>query len=116
MAFVLPLLQDGRLRALAVGSKEPVTNPIAIPTAISQGFDYEYGTWYGMLAPSKTPKPVLATLYQTMSEAGKDAELLSKVRVQGIEPRDVGLERFDAHVRNDMSRLDPLLKAIAEKR
>jgi tripartite-type tricarboxylate transporter receptor subunit TctC len=116
MAFVLPLLQDGRLRALAVGSKEPVTNPIAIPTAISQGFDYEYGTWYGMLAPGKTPKPMLATLYRAMSEAGKDAELLSKVRVQGIEPRDVGLERFDAHVRNDMARLDPLLKAIAEKR
>ena len=42
MAFVLPLLQDGRLRALAVAAKEPVTNPIAIPTALSQGIDYEY--------------------------------------------------------------------------
>ena len=42
MAFVLPLLQDGRLRALAVGAKEPITNPIAIPTALSQGVDYEY--------------------------------------------------------------------------
>ena len=37
MAFVLPLLQDGRLKALAVGAKEPITSPIQIPTALSQG-------------------------------------------------------------------------------
>ena len=116
LAFVLPLLQDGRLPALAVGAKEPVTNPIAIPTALSQGFDYQYGTWYGMLAPGKTPKPVLAALHQAMAEASKDPELLAKIRVQGIEPRDIGLERFDAHVRADMARLDPVFKAIAEKR
>src|SRR6478609_9643645 len=85
LAFVLPLLQDGRLRALAVGAKEPVTIPISIPTALSQGFDYEYGTWYGMLASAKTPKTILATLHQAMAEASKDPELLGKVRAQGIE-------------------------------
>ncbi len=116
LAFVLPLLQDGRLRALAVGAKEPVSNPIAIPTALSQGFDYQYGTWYGMLAPGKTPKPVLATLNQAMAEASKDPELLAKIRAQGIEPRDIALERFDAYVRADMARLDPVLKVIGEKR
>jgi tripartite-type tricarboxylate transporter receptor subunit TctC len=116
LAFVLPLLQDGRLRALAVGAKEPVTDPLAIPTALSQGFDYQYGTWYGMLAPVKTPKPVLATLNQAMSEASKDPELIGKIRAQGMEPRDIGLDRFDAFVRADMARLDPVLKVIAEKR
>jgi tripartite-type tricarboxylate transporter receptor subunit TctC len=116
LAFVLPLLQDGRLRALAVGAKEPVTDPIAIPTALSQGFDYQYGTWYGMLAPVKTPKPVLAALNQAMSEASKDPELLGKIRAQGMQPRDIGLDRFDAYVRADMARLDPVLKVIAEKK
>jgi tripartite-type tricarboxylate transporter receptor subunit TctC len=114
LAFVLPLLQDGRLRAVA--AEAPVTNPIAIPTALSQGFDYQYGTWYGMLAPGKTPKPVLATLNQAMAEASKDAELIAKIRIQGIEPREIGLERFDAHVRAEMARLDPVLKTVAEKR
>jgi tripartite-type tricarboxylate transporter receptor subunit TctC len=116
MAFVLPLLQDGRLRALAVGAKEPVTHPIAIPTALSQGVDYEYGTWYGMLAPGKTPKPVLNALNQAIAEASQDAELQAKIRAQGIELRNIGLDKFDGHIRNDMARLDPLLKAIAEKR
>jgi tripartite-type tricarboxylate transporter receptor subunit TctC len=116
LAFVLPLLQDGRLRALAVGAKEPVTDPLAIPTALSQGFDYQYGTWYGMLAPGKTPKPVLAALNQAMAEASRDPELLGKIRAQGIEPRDIGLERFDAHIRADIARLDPVLKTVAEQR
>lgn len=116
MAFVLPLLQDGRLKALAVGSKEPTTSPLSIPTAQSQGVDYEYGTWYGLLAPGKTPKPLLATLNQAMAEVGKDEELLGKVRAQGIEPRALGLDRFDAHIRAEMVRLDPVFKSIAEKK
>ena len=116
MAFVLPLLQDGRLRALAVGAQEAVTSPIAVPTAISQGSDYLYGTWYGMLAPGKTPKSVLATLNQAMGEVSKDPELAGKVSAQGIEARNIGLERFDAHVRADMTRLDPVLKTVANKR
>jgi tripartite-type tricarboxylate transporter receptor subunit TctC len=112
LAFVLPLIQDGRLKALAVGAKQPVTSPLAIPTALSQGFDYEYGTWYGLLAPGKTPKPILATLKEAMAEVGKDPEFLDKVRAQGIEPRDIPLERFDAHIRAEMTRLDPVLKTI----
>lgn len=115
-AFVLPLLQDGRLRALAVSAKEPVTDPIKIPTALSQGIDYQNATWYGILAPAKTPKAVLQTLSQAISEVGKDPELQAKIRAQGIDPRDIELERFDAHIQADMARLDPLLKAIADQR
>jgi hypothetical protein len=36
--------------------------------------------------------------------------------VQGIDPRDIGLEKFDAHIANDMARLAPLLKSIGERR
>jgi tripartite-type tricarboxylate transporter receptor subunit TctC len=114
MAFVLPLLQDGRLRALAVAAEAPVSEPVAIPTALSQGVDYQYATWYGMLAPRKTPKPVLAVLNQAITEAGRDPELQEKIRVQGIDPRDIGLEAFDAHIAKDMERIAPLLKAIAQ--
>lgn len=115
-AFVLPLLQDGRLRALAVSAREPVTDPIRIPTALSQGIDYQNATWYGILAPAKTPKAVLKSLSQAISEVGKDPELQAKIRAQGIDPRDIELEQFDLHIQADMARLDPLLKAIADQR
>lgn len=116
MAFVLPLLQDGRLKALAVGTKEPITSLVQIPTALSQGVAYEYGTWYGLMAPAKTPKPILATLSKAMSDAGKDTDLQSKMLAQGIIPQDTMLENFDAHIHNEMARLAPLLKEIADKK
>jgi hypothetical protein len=51
-----------------------------------------------------------------MAEVGKDPELLGKVKAQGIEPRAVGLDKFDAHIRAEMVRLDPVFKSIAEKK
>jgi tripartite-type tricarboxylate transporter receptor subunit TctC len=115
IAFVLPLLQDGRLRALAVAAREAVADPIAIPTALSQGIDYDYATWYGVLAPGKTPLTTLETLNRAFAEAGKDPDLQMKMRIQGIEPRQMGLKAFEAHIRDDMARVAPLLESVAEK-
>jgi tripartite-type tricarboxylate transporter receptor subunit TctC len=112
-AFTLPLLQDGRLLALAVAADEPIREPIAVPTAASAGVDYQNATWYGFLAPGKTPRAVLQTLHDAIVAVSKDAELVAKIKVQGITPRSVGLRDFDAHIRKDMDRLAPLLKSIA---
>jgi tripartite-type tricarboxylate transporter receptor subunit TctC len=116
MAFVLALLKDGRLRPLAVSASEPVTDPVNILTASAQGVDYQNATWYGVLAPAKTPRSILTVLHDAMAEAGKDPELQAKIRVQGINPKDIGLDMFDAHIRDDMARLAPLLKSIGESR
>lgn len=116
VAFVQQLLADGRLRALAVSSQAPITEPVAVPTATSQGVDYTNATWYGILASAKTPKPILNKLSEAISEVGKEPELQAKIRAQVIEPRDLPLEKFDQTILADMARLDPLLKAIAEQR
>jgi tripartite-type tricarboxylate transporter receptor subunit TctC len=115
LAFVLSLVQNGKLHALAAAAKTPVTNPINIPTALSQGIDYQYATWYGFLASAKTPKSALTILHQAVSEASEDPELQAKIRAQGIESQDIGLEKFDAYIRNDMARLAPLLNTISER-
>jgi tripartite-type tricarboxylate transporter receptor subunit TctC len=111
-AFTLPLLQDGRLRALAVAADEPIREPIAVPTAISAGVDYQNATWYGFLAPGKTPRWLLQTLHDAIVAVSREPELIEKIRVQGITPRRIGLRDFDAHIRKDMDRLAPLLKTI----
>lgn len=112
-AFTLPLLQDGRLLALAVAADEPMHEPIAVPTAISANVDYRIATWYGFLAPAKTPNAVLKTLHDAIVEVGTEPELLAKIRVQGLNPQNVGLADFDRHIRKDMTRLEPLLATIA---
>ena len=116
LAFVLPHLQDGSLRALAVAANEPIMDPIKIPTAVSQGVDYQYATWYGILAPKKTPKPVMKALYDAIAKASKDPELQEKIRAQGINQQVVGLEAFDSYIDDDVARLTPLISGIADKR
>src|SRR6516165_3766524 len=73
-AFTLPLLQDGRLLALAVAANEPIREPIAVPTALSAHIDYQNATWYGFLAPAKTPASVLQSLHDAIVAVGTDPE------------------------------------------
>jgi tripartite-type tricarboxylate transporter receptor subunit TctC len=113
-AFVLPMLQDGRLLALAVADDEPVREPIKIPTARSTGVDYINATWYGFLAPAKTPRAVLQTLHDAIVEVGKDADIQAKIRLQGFTPANIGLGDFDAHIRGDMARLAPILAKLGQ--
>jgi tripartite-type tricarboxylate transporter receptor subunit TctC len=115
LAFVLSFLQNGSLRALAVGADAPVTDPVKIPTAASQGVDYHFATWYGILAPVKTPKPVLRILADAIAAASRDGELQQKIKAQGIRPDIVALDAFDSYIDSDLERLAPLTKGIAEK-
>jgi len=114
-SFMLALLQDRRLLPLAVSDREPVTEPIKIPTALSQSVDYISATWYGFFAPAKTPRDVQETLHNAIVEVGKDPELQAKIRVLGFAPVDIGLGDFDAYLRNDMKRLAPLLATIGQQ-
>ena len=111
-AFVLPMLQDGRLLALAVADDTPVTEPVKIPTARSAGVDYVNTTWYGFLAPAKTPRAVLQNLHDAIVEVGKDPDIQAKIRQQGFVPANIGLGDFDAHIRGDMARLAPILAKL----
>jgi tripartite-type tricarboxylate transporter receptor subunit TctC len=111
-AFVLPMLQDGRLLALAVADDTPVTEPVKIPTARSAGVDYVNTTWYGFLAPAKTPRSVLQSLHDAIVEVGKDPDIQAKIRQQGFVPANIGLGDFDAHIRGDMARLAPILAKL----
>jgi tripartite-type tricarboxylate transporter receptor subunit TctC len=113
-SFMLALLLDGKLLPLAVSDKEPVTEPVKIPTALSQGVDYISATWYGFFAPAKTPRDVQETLHNAIVEVGKDPELQAKIRLQGFTPVDIGLGDFDAYLRNEMKRLAPLLATIGQ--
>jgi tripartite-type tricarboxylate transporter receptor subunit TctC len=115
-AFILPMLEDHRLAGLAVSAREPISAPVSVAAAISQGIGYEYETWYGILAPARTPKPVLHLLHEAISALAGEPELLAKIRAQGIDPKDIGLADFDSYIRNEMVRLAPLLRTIAAER
>jgi tripartite-type tricarboxylate transporter receptor subunit TctC len=62
---VLPLVREGRLRALAVTSARRSASVPDLPTMIEQGFaGFDSTAWFALMAPAGTPAPVIAKLHQ----------------------------------------------------
>ena len=115
-AFVAPLLKEGKLRGLAVGADQPLTEPVKIPTAVSQGIDYRFLTWYGLLAPAHTPKAILNALHEAISSVSKDPQLIARMTGLGLVAQDEGPDAFDTAIRKQITDLTPVLDDLANAR
>ncbi|MGH8617989.1 MAG: Bug family tripartite tricarboxylate transporter substrate binding protein [Burkholderiales bacterium] len=72
LAAALPNIKAGRLKALAVTSAKRSSVAPEIPTVAETLPGYEAASWYGIVVPAKTPKPVIAKLH---AEIGKVLQL-----------------------------------------
>lgn len=81
------LVQEGRLKAFAVGSRERLPQFANLPTLREAGLaDYEYLEWGAMLAPAGTPAPVLARLQAAAAEALRQPAVKDRLERIGIDP------------------------------
>ncbi len=81
----LPQVQGGRLRALAVTSLKRVATAPDIPTAAESGLPgYEANTWFGLFAPSATPRDVITKLNADAVSALNLAETKDRMAGQGL--------------------------------
>jgi tripartite-type tricarboxylate transporter receptor subunit TctC len=90
LAAALPLMQDGRLRAVAVTSKDRMPQLPDVPTLAEAGpelKDYELLNWFGMFAPAGTPEPIVTKLNEIVNGQLRDKSVAGKLEVQGIVPR-----------------------------
>jgi tripartite-type tricarboxylate transporter receptor subunit TctC len=87
MPVVLPQIAAGKARALAnAGAKRPSALP-NVPTVAEQGLPgFDASSWYGLVAPAKTPEPVLAKLREEVAKALKAPDMISRIRELGSEP------------------------------
>ncbi len=120
-AFQLPQIRDGKLRVLATTAAEPMRSPLEVPTVASatstaSGLaNYVYATWYGFLAPARTPAPVMELLAKNIREAADDPEVRERYQTLGLSSRIRTLRDFDDYLRADMERLVPLAKESGAK-
>ena len=69
ISILLPLIRDGKVRALAITSRERTPLASDIPTMIEAGVpDYEVSTFYGVVAPAGTPPDIVAKLNAAINE------------------------------------------------
>jgi tripartite-type tricarboxylate transporter receptor subunit TctC len=101
LAAALPLMQDGRLRAVAVTSRARMPQLPDVPTLAEAGpelKDYELLNWFGMFAPAGTPEPVINRLNEVVNAALRDKGIADKLQVQGIVPRLMTATEYRAFV------------------
>jgi tripartite-type tricarboxylate transporter receptor subunit TctC len=77
---------DGKLRILAVGSRQRLRFMPDVPTIDESGVPgYELTGWFGMLAPARTPAPVLDRLTREVRTALTDARFSERISAHGLE-------------------------------
>src|SRR5439155_21543313 len=83
---VLPPVQSGKLRALAVTGRRRSPKLPEVPTVDESAVPgYELSPWYGLLAPSGTPRAIVARLGAEATNIVRSAEMREKLTAQGAE-------------------------------
>jgi tripartite-type tricarboxylate transporter receptor subunit TctC len=97
MPVVLPQIAGGKVRALAnAGIRRPAALP-NVPTVAEQGLaGFDASSWYGLVAPAKTPEPVLAKLRDEVAKALKMPDMVARIHELGSEPGTVSGKDFGA--------------------
>jgi tripartite-type tricarboxylate transporter receptor subunit TctC len=113
---VLPLLKDGKILALAVGSTRRSSALPELPTTLEAGIpNSDYNFWVGMFAPAKTPHDTVSRLYRETAKALHSADVREKLARIGAEPMDYNPEQFNAYLREEIAANAALVKAAGIK-
>jgi len=100
---MLPQAKAGRIKALAVTGAE--RSPLApeIPTVNESGFKYVATTWYGLLAPAGTPRPVIDRLNHDARALLNDPAMKAQLAPQGVVLKPSTPEEFGAFLRSEVA-------------
>jgi tripartite-type tricarboxylate transporter receptor subunit TctC len=105
VAHFNPQIKSGKLRGYAVLTAERSRFAPDYPTVAESGLPgYEIDLWFGLMAPSRTPPPVLARLNAEVNRVLQAPDLREKLASQFYEPLGGTPERFAAAIRSDMAR------------
>src|SRR5688572_13424839 len=87
MPSAMPHVKSGKLRALAVTSARRSPAAPDIPTIAESGLPgYEATSWYGILAPARTPSSIVARLHELLVSIIGSPEMKEKLASQGLDP------------------------------
>jgi tripartite-type tricarboxylate transporter receptor subunit TctC len=90
---ILPHVQAGRLRALAVTAEERQPQAPELPTAIEQGVpDVVANSWFAFFGPPRLPEPIRDRLWEVLRRALADPAIHQKLVETGLTPAPLGPE------------------------
>ena len=108
----IPHMRAGRLKVLAVTSKQRSSAVPDVPTVSEVGMpDIEIASgWFGILAPARTPKVVLSRLNAEIVKAIQTPEVQEHFIGQGLDPATSTAEEFSALIKSDLVKWAKIVK------
>ena len=107
----LPFARDPRVRMLGVTGSKRSRFLAELPTLAESGAaGYEFDSWLGLLGPAGMPKAVVEQLNAAMATLLKDPRILERLARQGIEPRALSPDAFNALLREDFVKMVRVVK------
>ncbi len=108
----VPLVKAGRLRALAVTSRERMPAMPELPTVSESGLKgYESSQWYGLLAPAGTPADVLGLLNLHVMKIMQAPDMKQRLMGEGLVAVGSTREQFAAHIKAEIAKWAKVIKA-----
>lgn len=111
IATVNALVKGGKLRLLAVCTPRRLPQFPEVPTVAESGLPgFEFNSWFAMMAPAGTPKPVLQKVHAEVVKALGDASVREQLMAQGLSPRGSSPDELGLALRAQLSRYETLIK------
>jgi tripartite-type tricarboxylate transporter receptor subunit TctC len=108
---VLSLIKSGRLRPLAVSTRERAAALPAVPTAIEAGFkDYEAIGWFGLMAPAGTPSAIVDYISAEVAKAMATASIRERTLEIGATPVGNTPAEFERFVRDEVAKWTRIIR------
>jgi tripartite-type tricarboxylate transporter receptor subunit TctC len=108
---VMPLIQAGRLRPLAVSGSKRLNLLPDVPTVMEAGVPgYVAVQWYGLLAPAGTPAAIVKLLHAQMVKALDTKEIREKLLSEGAEPVGSSPLEFENLIKTDFLKWSSVAK------
>ena len=113
---IIPPVQAGRLRAIAIGSRARFAAIPEVPTFDESGLKgYEATTWFGLMAPARTPKEIVARWNAEVGKILASPDLKGRFVNEGLEPMGGTSEDFARFIRVEIDKYARLVKASGMK-
>jgi tripartite-type tricarboxylate transporter receptor subunit TctC len=106
-----PHIKAGRLRGLAVLGRERSPLIPDVPTAAEAGLaDFDVTTWYGILAPAGTPRPIIQRLNAELTKMMQAPEIRERLAAMGTDPLTSTPEELGAYIKQEMARWGDVIR------
>jgi tripartite-type tricarboxylate transporter receptor subunit TctC len=116
MANALPLVREGKVRPLAVTSRQRVNIPSSVPSFWESGYaGFEVTGWLGLVAPSGTPQIVVERLQRAVAASLNLTEVRAKLIDLDLEVAGSSPEEFDRAIKVDAPRWARAIRELGLK-